>query len=872
MHVKKKSPPPSTMSKKRNKLIISPKNALPQLRSKSFIVHKAGGSPPLPTKSKGQAPQPTESLVMIAVCKDRSVKITVKGREEDVVEYGDEDEDDDQFSKQLASLTSSITTSCASMLSHMSTLKTLTNVESNSESINFAQGMAHDDMTSRLKIQLKLLVDSKPCPSIVSDKKLDQTKLNSFELWYITLIDLILDKIQTDLPQIYILCNTAVGETIAGVLSNAIFGKKGEKQRKSQIASTPLVLPSLNVFLEHTYLSALATATNLAITHVLQYQKENMSISSSSSPDFEEGRWKIFHRLCKVAGGIPGKVVDVIFPRPKLTVRVEEAKDKKINSFNIINSRHRRSVTEVFQKLLNPLTADITHAVSWHVCHRMTKFSFDFHKIDYDHSAMLLKPQEYKMLNPPKVNNELYGNKDPVYLEAAKDPEKLTLSAEEVCRLMRAPETEKKEEKKEEKNSSGEKPAYVPPKPSMFYVFMSTMAQEISRFCLLLTTLSSAPSQPLGLPCACVSAAEIIHRAWADMIRPIYAVGQDQPMDRQALEVRKMESVNEVLIKTTLTLYHNLQDRLNSHLNMMIIPGLDSSPWDLEQNYMSSSRVTYGISNFVTFFCDVANDVKLFKPVLNKVGDVRQRLSCLEIFARLLRDGVKKVQRRYLNCVVSRAMSGQWKVDVIIVLKFAAWFLEALNDTKREPKNPDNWLDESSDNMGETKRRVLPPRDSDTMNGIIAFAKETEADCNVLLWHLALLYAPPTELCERASSYEKMTNFGFASLISGPMLLAMFAPAKILTSKNTLKTVNTLLVNSIITGQGSTEKNFFKKLSSVKFPFPRILEYANPKASKEEVLEVIKKRGDVRDWSYPQLSKEEEEGRIGIVDFLNQYS
>lgn len=93
MHVKKKSPPPSTMSKKRNKSIISPKNALPQLRSKSFIVHKAGGSPLLPTKSKGQAPQPTESLVMIAVCKDRSVKVTVKGREEDVVEYGDEDED-----------------------------------------------------------------------------------------------------------------------------------------------------------------------------------------------------------------------------------------------------------------------------------------------------------------------------------------------------------------------------------------------------------------------------------------------------------------------------------------------------------------------------------------------------------------------------------------------------------------------------------------------------------------------------------------------------------------------------------------------------------------------------------------------------------
>jgi hypothetical protein len=198
------------------------------------------------------------------------------------------------------------------------------------------------------------------------------------------------------------------------------------------------------------------------------------------------------------------------------------------------------------QKLLDPLLSDITHAVSWHICQRMTKFSFDFHKIDYDHSTMLLKPQEYKMLNPPKVNNELYGNKDPPYVQAAKDPEKLTSSAEEVCRLMircrsllgmcvrgekanNAVGAEKEEkEEKEEKSIGVYKRPYVPPKPSMFYVFMSTMLQEISRFCLLLTTLSSAPSQPLALPCACVSAAEIIQRGWAETIRSVYANKQDQ--------------------------------------------------------------------------------------------------------------------------------------------------------------------------------------------------------------------------------------------------------------------------------------------------------------------------------------------------------
>ena len=194
------------------------------------------------------------------------------------------------------------------------------------------------------------------------------------------------------------------------------------------------------------------------------------------------------------------------------------------------------------QKLLDPLLSDITHAVSWHICQRMTKFSFDFHKIDYDHSTMLLKPQEYKMLNPPKVNNELYGNKDPAYVQAAKDPEKLPSSAEEVYRLMircrslldmcvrgeKANEVGAEKEEKKEEKSEGTKRPYVPPKPSMFYVFMSTMAQEISRFCLLLTTLSSAPSQPLALPCACVSAAEIIQRGWAETIRSVYANKQDK--------------------------------------------------------------------------------------------------------------------------------------------------------------------------------------------------------------------------------------------------------------------------------------------------------------------------------------------------------
>ena len=178
-----------------------------------------------------------------------------------------------------------------------------------------------------------------PPPSTIT-QKLDKSKLSSFENWFVTFVDLILDKVTSDVPAICTLANTAVDTTVRGILSNSTLGRK---QRKSQISSTPLILPTLDVFLAHTYLPVLADATSSAITSVLNYQKDNMSISSSSKESFEDWRWSIFYRLCRVAGSVSGRVVDVIFTRPKITVRQEGHKDKKLESFNIINARHRQS-------------------------------------------------------------------------------------------------------------------------------------------------------------------------------------------------------------------------------------------------------------------------------------------------------------------------------------------------------------------------------------------------------------------------------------------------------------------------------------------------------------------------------------------------
>ena len=101
------------------------------------------------------------------------------------------------------------------------------------------------------------------------------------------------------------------------------------------------------------------------------------------------------------------------------------------------------------------------------------------------------------------------------------------------------------------------------------------------------------------------------------------------------------------------------------------------------------------------------------------------------------------------------------------------------------------------------------------------------------------------------------------------MLMAMFAPQKILTNKVGEKVINVSLVVSIITG-GAEEKNFFKKISTLKLPWSRILEYSWLGRTKADIASALKKRHEVGDWKYPELTEQEDEGRREIVDVLNR--
>lgn len=348
-----------------------------------------------------------------------------------------------------------------------------------------------------------------------------------------------------------------------------------------------------------------------------------------------------------------------------------------------------------------------------------------------------------------------------------------------------------------------------------------------------------------------------------------------------------MFDVTSAVSECELLLVKSTSDRLLSQIYLMVNPGFDSTAWDKESNYMSSSRVTYGISSWVTYYCNLANDFRLFSESINKGGDEKQRLLCREVFAHALKEGMRAAKTRYFASNVSRAMLPQWKTDVVVILKFAALFLEKLKTSMAAPKLDTNaWLSDDEDEGD--KVRYMMSSDSDCLKAIMSYVRETEADCNLLMWHLAIVCGDATEVvtyCEeiirpedhltpktmgrRSSSYEKLSDFGFDKLIEGPMLMAMFAPQKILMSSGKEKKIKVSLVNSIITG-GPEETTFFKKISTLKLPWSRSLEYSVKRRTKKDIADSIKKRHEVGDWKYPELTSEEENARREIVDVMNR--
>ena len=67
-----------------------------------------------------------------------------------------------------------------------------------------------------------------------------------------------------------------------------------------------------------------------------------------------------------------------------------------------------------------------------------------------------------------------------------------------------------------------------------------------------------------------------------------------------------------------------------------------------------------------------------------------------------------------------------------------------------------------------------------------------------------------------------------------------------------------------------SSQNFFKKISTLKLPWSRILEYSWQGSSKADISSALKRRHEVGDWRFPELTEQEEEGRREIVDVLNR--
>ena len=79
----------------------------------------------------------------------------------------------------------------------------------------------------------------------------------------------------------------------------------------------------------------------------------------------------------------------------------------------------------------------------------------------------------------------------------------------------------------------------------MYCVFMTTISEEISKFCLLLKSLSAARSHSLA--CACITAIELVRRGWSKTVRLLNEDGQRANECLDTFEARVMIGVSSVI-------------------------------------------------------------------------------------------------------------------------------------------------------------------------------------------------------------------------------------------------------------------------------------------------------------------------------------
>ena len=242
---------------------------------------------------------------------------------------------------------------------------------------------------------------------------------------------------------------------------------------------------------------------------------------------------------------------------------------------------------------------------------------------------------------------------------------------------------------------------YVPKRQGVIYVWLCTVWNELRGFLDLLNTVKKPEA---------LLAVEKVRRSYSDVLVNIYS---DKKGWAEGWNDGVIMTMGGAIKESEVGLARWLFGGYLRTCNTIVLPGVGGIGWGEERNYMGASRVSTGVAGWVGFVCEVANDCK----IMQKGGVI-----CKEVFGRVLKEGVRGLRISYLNVNPSRVMLKQWKVDVIVLLKFVSWFIEILKgsfDNLEDTEEDDFWAIEPSDDEEVGVPQLARPDDADCIRSIM---------------------------------------------------------------------------------------------------------------------------------------------------------
>ena len=630
-------------------------------------------------------------------------------------------------------------------------------------------------------------------------------------------------------------------------------GGSGAKRRKDSTCNIN-ALPSLATYLNESFLKCLLGVSEYVFQTICRY--------SSVDDEVEDLKWDRFNKCCIIAVQVPKKIVEGILGVDNM----------------LVGEALGRGIDEKWRMGMEKIVGQESVVISMRVCRKLRENTGGFQMGDEE------------------------GDDDEVWLEAKELPEVLVVRATGVvnvinefngmislCRGEEEDEDEDVIEEPEDSDASDEEQqrrmarrasSYIPRRRGIMYVWLCTIWNELKGFLELLKAVKSNQA---------LLAVEQIRRCMNDLLGTIYV---NKSGWAEGWNDGIMVSIGAGIKEAEVGLARGLCMGYLRTCNTIVLPGVGGVSWSEERNHMGATRVSSGVAGWVGFACEVANDCRIFG---------RGGVICKEVFARVLKESIKGLRIRYVHANPSRVMLQQWKVDIVVLLKFASWFSDVLlgSLSKIEEEEDDFWkIDDDDDVNGENGApKLARPDDADCIRNILQCVKDVENDCSMLIWMLALLGGDgkdvlayvkvaaqpidsltPKTYDRRKSSLLEIVNSNFTKLLESPMLWAMFAPQKLM-QKEDPNSINVLKINGILCG-GLDEKNIFNKIKTLKLPWTDILDSMGNKLgsgagvdgaqlSPGEILKWTRKRHELGEWSFPKLTQEEEDIKSKLVDFLN---